>query len=313
MKLNIDAQKLYIMYCVDMMSAQQIADKICVCKHTILDHLKKNGIKTRDNLTALKMAMRRTDVRGKLREQALKQFSDPVKKNKHAVANALAHRTESSRSNARIGTLRALSDPDKLQNIRNGLKKYHKDNVGNTTLGNMQKEIQNRPEVKYKKSIASTAYQNRPDVIETSRKRGKKLWTNSNYAKRVLTGCRQSPNHVELKLLALLNNILPGEYEYTGNGKTPVGSRHPDFTGINNNKNVIELYGRKWHADPDVYSSNDIARYGKTACEIWDMDSKRIQELRDHGKKVLIIWQKEMKDINKLNQKIMEFHKNDDC
>lgn len=63
---------------------------------------------------------------------------------------------------------------------------------------------------------------------------------------------------------------------------------------IEEHKLVIECYGDFWHANPKIYTPNDIfyTFYGKrTSQEIWDFDNIRINHIKNFGYKVLIIWE----------------------
>lgn len=79
-------------------------------------------------------------------------------------------------------------------------------------------------------------------------------------------------------------------YKWTGGGKGRILSYVPDFTHTRF-KRVIEYYGEYWHKDNDP------------------RDKKRIREIKNEGYKVLVIKQKDLKNQNKLIQKIRCFHK----
>lgn len=66
---------------------------------------------------------------------------------------------------------------------------------------------------------------------------------------------------------------------------------------------IIEFYGDLWHANPELYQSNDIMnivrrhkRYTDLkASEIWKNDDHRINKIKEMGYNVLIIWEKDYK------------------
>lgn len=56
---------------------------------------------------------------------------------------------------------------------------------------------------------------------------------------------------------------------------------------------IIEYFGDFWHANPNIYKSDDIVHHKYTAQDIWDYDNKRQKELEDYGYKVWIVWESE--------------------
>ena len=106
-------------------------------------------------------------------------------------------------------------------------------------------------------------------------------------------GRKLSPNNPEKLLIKLLNKILPKTYKFVGNGKLIVGCFCPDFVNKDNNK-IIEFYGDYWH--------------DKT--EQKQRDKRRKIAYKKFGYKTLIIWEKELKDLNKVKENILKFDKN---
>jgi very-short-patch-repair endonuclease len=68
-----------------------------------------------------------------------------------------------------------------------------------------------------------------------------------------------------------------------------------DFVIIDNKK-VIEFNGDMWHANPKIYSKNDIVPIlGITAKQIWEKDEERAKFLKENGWQLKIIWESEFK------------------
>ena len=62
---------------------------------------------------------------------------------------------------------------------------------------------------------------------------------------------------------------------------------------------VIEIYGDRWHCNPNMYYAEDIVQLwngNSTAEQIWVYDKSRIQQIESFGMKVIILWEN---DINK--------------
>lgn len=102
----------------------------------------------------------------------------------------------------------------------------------------------------------------------------------------------RKPNKPENKLIEILNNILPKEYKYVGDGKIKIDTFNPDFINCNGQKKIIELYGDYWHNKSDELERN----------------KRRIKTYKKYGYKTLVIWEHELKDLDKLKGKIKEFN-----
>lgn len=98
------------------------------------------------------------------------------------------------------------------------------------------------------------------------------------------------PNSKEKILLDLLNMVLPNKYRYVGNHKRYVDRFCPDFIDSNQMK-IIELFGDYWHSRPNSEAN----------------DRLRIETYKKFGYKTLIIWERELKNIEILIQKILNF------
>lgn len=109
---------------------------------------------------------------------------------------------------------------------------------------------------------------------------------------RIIKGLKLKQNQLESKLNLLLNNILPGEYKYVGDGEIIIGGFNPDFINCNGKKKIIELYGDYWH---------------KTM-KYLERDPRRIKAYKKYGYKTLIIWEKELKDIEKVKNRVLFFN-----
>lgn len=56
-----------------------------------------------------------------------------------------------------------------------------------------------------------------------------------------------SPNRQELKILAILDLLYPGEWKFVGNGQLIIAGKCPDFVNVNGQKKIIEFWGDFWH------------------------------------------------------------------
>lgn len=120
-------------------------------------------------------------------------------------------------------------------------------------------------------------------------------WQNPVYRekqiKAIFAGQNLSPNKPEKLLTKLLNKILSKTYKFVGNGKIFIAGFVPDFINCNGQKKIIELYGDYWHNREDTKIR----------------DKKRIKTYTKYGYKTLIIWEHELKNLDKVTNKIKAF------
>ncbi len=125
--------------------------------------------------------------------------------------------------------------------------------------------------------------------------RMKKLWSeDTEYRKKMLPVlCKnylisEGINRAEQKLFDLIKEIGIN-FEYVGDGSKPIAGKFPDF--INEEKRlIVELYGDYWHRN-----------------ETEEQTKKRIDLFKSKGYDTLIVWEKELKDLNSLHFKINGF------
>lgn len=97
------------------------------------------------------------------------------------------------------------------------------------------------------------------------------------------------PNKPETIVLNILTDLYPSEWKYTGDFSFMINGKNPDFTNINGQKKLIELFGDYWHKGENPQD--------------------RIDTFKPFGYDTLVIWESELKDINKVKNKIMKFNK----
>jgi len=89
----------------------------------------------------------------------------------------------------------------------------------------------------------------------------------------------------------ILKTLLNDEYEFVGDYKFNVDEFCPDFVNKDKTK-IIELYGDYWHNKLDYI----------------ERDKRRIKSYTKNGYKTLIVWEHELKDLDLLSAKILQFH-----
>ena len=93
------------------------------------------------------------------------------------------------------------------------------------------------------------------------------------------------PNKAEIKLFKILK---PFNFKYVGDGKFWIENRNPDFIH-RTKKLIVELFGDYWHKNTQ------------------QKDKQRIKLYSKHGYSTLIIWEHELKNANKIKQRLINF------
>lgn len=121
----------------------------------------------------------------------------------------------------------------------------------------------------------------------------RKQWHDPVFMAKMMEAFAVKPTKPEKALDNILSNHFP-EYQYNGDGRLGVtlAGMVPDWINVNGNKEVIELFSY-WHVRSDTtWSRTELGR---------------IMAYNSLGFKCLIIWDNELKDTDKLINKIREF------
>lgn len=227
------------------------------------------------------------------------------------------HHSEETKEKIRrklMGHKFSVETRDKLSKI---WTEYWKDPENKIKRSNdMIRYLENNPGMRVNQSIARKKYLSNPknkakaDAINRKRcstiehremvsRTVKERWANPEYKdrvfKKILISLDIKPNKPETMLGNILNDIYPGDYEYTGDGRIVISGLSPDFSNIRGEKEVIELFGMYWH--------------NREGISWHQTELGRIMAYRTSGYRCLVIWENELNDIPLLKTKIENFRK----
>jgi len=112
--------------------------------------------------------------------------------------------------------------------------------------------------------------------------------------RKIIKARHARPNRAERRLIKIIeDNNLP--FRYVGDGKVIIGGKNPDFIHKEGEKKVIELFGIYWHSPI----------YGRVRPTMTPDYVKK--HYKKHGYDCLIIWDVELKNTNRIIDKIMRF------
>ncbi len=108
------------------------------------------------------------------------------------------------------------------------------------------------------------------------------------FIKKQRLGMAIYPNKQEQKMQSILDGLFPDEYKFVGDGQIVIAGKFPDFINVNGKKKIVEVYGDYWHRGDDPQD--------------------RINTFKPYGYDTLVIWERELRDENKLREKLKIFH-----
>lgn len=130
----------------------------------------------------------------------------------------------------------------------------------------------------------------RKKIGKKNSKNMKRLWKDPEYIAMQMKARGVSPNKSEKFLDKLFQKLFPDQWKYTGDGKDKdfiIAGKCPDFVNIAGQKKIIELFGEHVHK--------------------LEEEKQRIDLFTQHGYQTLVVWWKELKDLNSLCKKLIEF------
>jgi 5S rRNA maturation endonuclease (ribonuclease M5)/intein/homing endonuclease len=118
-----------------------------------------------------------------------------------------------------------------------------------------------------------------------------------------LESMNECPNKSETRLINILNDICPGEFEYNGDGRVMVlGGRYsPDFVNVNGKKKLIEFFGCYHHGC-------ETCKDGKYfSDELKKKNENRVKIFKKYGWETLVIWEHDIRAIERVKKIISNF------
>lgn len=161
-----------------------------------------------------------------------------------------------------------------------------KDKIVSNLNGKM-KDICKTKEYREKLSKKALEMGQKPEIKEMRKRNSIKNWQNPEYAKKVMRRRDMSGPEKTFLEQYIVANDLP--YDFTGNVENKsiiIGGKVPDFTHRTEPK-VIEIYGDFFHKGQNPQD--------------------RIDYLKQYGYDCLVIWASELKDTEKILEKINSF------
>mgnify|MGYP001586202353 FL=1 len=109
-----------------------------------------------------------------------------------------------------------------------------------------------------------------------------KFWANKEWAiersKKLRLAQHIMPNNQEKSLQNLLELLFPNTWTFIGDGKIPIGGKHPDF--YDNKNAIIELFGDYWHRGENPQNRIDFFKNINYNCiVIWEHELRHKKEL----------------------------------
>jgi hypothetical protein len=210
-------------------------------------------------------------------QQTKEQWANPIKRKKlldsiKKSKNTLKYRKKFSRIKKKWWKSLSVKNRKKLINVLS--VSHRKENLKQTALQNYSDG---------QKKFFSTS-----EGKKLAKQKTLKLWKTKKFQKKQSLARNLKPNNVEMELQKILNKLFPKEYKYVGDFQFWIDGKNPDFINIDSKNKLIELFGDYWHKGENP--------------------KNRINHFKKSGYDTLVIWEKELKDFNSLNKKLIAFH-----
>jgi len=139
-----------------------------------------------------------------------------------------------------------------------------------------------------------------PEIRKKIGEASLKRWQDKDFREKtiraIMKGSEVKPNKLELVVYSFLNSNFSGEFAINVKGNILIlGGRTPDFVNINGQKKLIEANGTFWHSKRKTGRSRE------------QEENQRINYFKKFGWDTLIIWENELKNEEKLVNRIKEF------
>jgi len=140
----------------------------------------------------------------------------------------------------------------------------------------------------------------------------KEYWKDPEYRDRVIKAImsvsKTKPNKPEKLLFSIVDKLFPDEFKLNVKGEhARPGGKLPDIVNLKD-KLIIEHYGDLWHANKEFCKAKKITEVRGVPVEVIRRRNKqRIKLLESLSWKVLIVWEHELKNIDTLIIKLVNF------
>jgi very-short-patch-repair endonuclease len=120
---------------------------------------------------------------------------------------------------------------------------------------------------------------NNPTFKEKCKDRASRQWKTDKYVKSQMMARHLKPNKLEISLGKILEEIMPNDWKFVGDGQVIISGKCPDFINVNGQKKIIELFGDFWHKGENPKDRMDIfSKFGYDTLVIWEHDLKEHKE-----------------------------------
>ena len=203
--------------------------------------------------------------------------------------------------------------PEQRENMSIRFKRYYKTPEGQRTIEKGRIKRQGMPsnmkgkhhsvEVRAKLSVANMGNKHSITMRNKCRQNMLEFWSNPSVKdmriKAIMDGMLIRPTKPELVLISILDDIAPNEWKYTGDGQVIICGRNPDIVNVNGKKALILMHGIYWHLWKKQKENPELTKE--------QVEREDINFYKVYGWESLIIWDDELKNLDKVLVKIKKF------
>jgi hypothetical protein len=114
---------------------------------------------------------------------------------------------------------------------------------------------------------------------------------------KIFSSAGKHPNKKETFLFNFTDSLFPSDYKLNTRAEVLVlGGKVPDIVNVNGQKKLIEHFGTFHHGEEKTGNTKE------------QEEKQRVDYFKQLGWDTLIVWENELKDLEKLKTKLIEFH-----
>jgi len=228
----------------------------------------------------------------KMKASKARYWSSPENRNAQSLRRKAYFAKEENRLLTSIATKKGMANPEFKKKFAIAITKSHASPEYRARRSVISKQVFQREDVQKKHKVACKNRKREPHTQETKEKQSIsaiKTWQDSEIREKRMFSWSKSRkmNNWEKIVDDLLQAVLPSAYRYTGNFSESTYGLYPDWKSNKGNM-LIELFGERWHKPQD--------------------EQDRANCFKQFGYETLVIWGRELKDIETLKSKILLWH-----
>lgn len=190
-------------------------------------------------------------------------------------------------------------------------KKHKRETIEKTKKKLAEKSKKNWQNKKYREKVIKAISKPRGEKFKEEQSKRITKWYKDNPEQKIIRSNKMKESWrkgkiIPMKKIAYRDSKIQKKFfnelfkicPYVSEGITIISENKwffPDIV-VNNCGLIIEFLGDYWHANPKIYSKDDICAHHHKAKDIWERDANRKEEIENLGYFVYEVWESDYKN-----------------